>query len=191
MLLALPRGGVPVAFEIAHALAAELDVLLVRKISAPGSPELGIGAVVEGEPPLRVLNDALIDRLRVPSSWLLREESRQLDLMARRRHAWCGERPRTSAAGRTVVIVDDGVATGGTMRAALRGIRQEGPRRLVMAVPVGAPDAMAQLRKEADDDVCLLAPDDFQAVGQYYEAFDQTADAEVLALLQAARSGHA
>ncbi|GIZ53941.1 phosphoribosyltransferase [Noviherbaspirillum aridicola] len=186
VVLALPRGGVPVAHEVALALQAPMDVLLVRKIGAPGFAELGLGAVVEGDPHQVVLNGDLVKRLDVPAGYLQAEEQRQLREIARRREVYCGGRSRMPVRGRTAIVVDDGIATGGTMAAALRALAQEGAGRLIFAVPVAAPSTLDMLGGQADDAVCLLAPPDFQSVGQFYEDFAQTTDEEVLALLDAA-----
>lgn len=184
IILALPRGGVPVAYEVAHELMAPLDVLLVRKIGAPGYPELGLGAIVDGEEPQTVLNDDLIRQLDVSPTYLAAEIERQRTEMERRRRRYCGDRPPLQVHGRTVIVVDDGIATGGTMAAALKGLAQEAPEKLVFAVPVAPREALDQLCAGIDDGVCLVVPRDFRAVGQYYEDFDQTSDEEVVALLE-------
>lgn len=184
IILALPRGGVPIAYEIAHELTAPLDVLLVRKIGAPGYPELGIGAIVDGEQPQTVLNEELIRQLDVPSSYLADEIGRQRVEMERRRQRYCGDRPPLQVHGRTVIVVDDGIATGATMAAALKGLAQEAPEKLIFAVPVAPRASLDKLCTGIDDGVCLVVPRDFRAVGQYYEEFEQTTDEEVVTLLE-------
>ena len=183
VILALPRGGVPVAYEVAQALHAPLDVFLVRKIGAPHFPELGIGAVAEGEPAFRVLNPEIVQRACVSDEYLETEHQRQVEEMARRRERYRGGRGLIDLRGRTVVVVDDGIATGGTMKVALQAVAAAEPERLLFAVPVAPPDTVAALYDLADDGVCLLSPDDFRAVGQYYADFDQTSDDEVVQLL--------
>jgi putative phosphoribosyl transferase len=184
IILALPRGGVPVAYEVAHELMAPLDVLLVRKIGAPGYPELGIGAVVDGEHPQTVLNDELVRQLGVSSAYLAEETQRQLTEIERRRACYCGDRPPLQVQGRTVIVVDDGIATGGTMAAALKALAQEGPEKLIFAVPVATRESLDKLCVGVDDGVCLIVPSNFRAVGQFYEDFEQTADEEVISLLE-------
>jgi putative phosphoribosyl transferase len=184
VILALPRGGVPVAYEVAHELMAPLDVLLVRKIGAPGFAELGIGAVVDGERHQTVLNHQLISQLNVSSSYLAEETQRQLVEIERRRTLYCGDRPPLHVHGRTVIVVDDGIATGGTMAAALQALSQEGPAKLIFAVPVAPREALDKLCSGVDDGVCLVVPKNFRAVGQFYEDFEQTGDDEVIELLE-------
>lgn len=186
IVLALPRGGVPVALEVARALHAPLDVQLVRKIGSPISSELALGAIVDGDPPQRVLNTELLQMLKPSSAFLAAEEQRQLSEIARRRDRYRGGRNRIDIRGRTVIVVDDGIATGSTMKAALQGLRNGGVKRLIFAVPVAAPDSLDSLRAEADEAVCLLAPQGFRAVSQYYDDFAQTTDEEVIALLDSA-----
>jgi len=186
LVLALPRGGVPVAYEIARALAAPLDIVVVRKLGAPGQPELGIGAVVDGDHPQAVFNPALMDELGVSKDYLEREVERELKEVARRQAAYRGGRAPEQAEGRTVIVVDDGIATGGSVQAALRGIRRGRPKRLVLAVPVAPPDTLELLRPEVDEIVCLATPEPFGAVGSFYKNFEQTSDAEVVRLLDAA-----
>ncbi|WP_026868680.1 phosphoribosyltransferase [Inquilinus limosus] len=183
IVLALPRGGVPVAFEVARALAAPLDVLLVRKIGAPGYPELGIGAVIDGKDPRVVLNDSVMREVAPAPGYVEAETERQLVEIERRRRLYRGGRPSPSVAGRTVILVDDGIATGGTVTAALQGLAAAQPARLVLAVPVAPPDVLQTLSQLADDVVCLSAPHFFGAVGRFYEDFSQTTDEEVIRLL--------
>lgn len=185
VVLALPRGGVPVAYEVARALDAPLDVLLVRKIGAPGHPELGLGAVIDGQHPLRVMNDDLVRMVDPPPGYIEAEEARQLDEIERRRKLYCGARPPLTLQGRTVIVVDDGIATGGTLKTALAALSRSGARRLIFAVPVAPERVLADMRQETglDEGVCLLAPKSFRAVSLYYADFDQTSDEEVVELL--------
>lgn len=183
LVLALPRGGVPVAFEIAEKLDAELDLLLVRKIGAPHHPEYGIGAVVDGQDPQVLINSDIVDKLGVPTGYIHNEAHKQLREIERRRTEYLAGRKRAPAVGRTVIIVDDGIATGSTVRAALRAVRKEKPAKLILAVPVGAPDTILSLQRECDEVICLVTPDPFYAVGAHYEDFEQTSDEEVRQLL--------
>lgn len=187
VVLALPRGGVPVAYEVAIALDAPLDVIVVRKLGAPGQPELGIGAVVDGDHPQSVLNEDVMRMLEVSDEYLSREVALELQEIRRREKRYRSGRPPEPIAGRTAIIVDDGIATGGSVRAAIRGVRQLCPKRLVLAVPVAPPETIDSLRPEVDDLVCLSMPAFFQAVGQFYEDFRQTSDEEVVELLDRAR----
>jgi putative phosphoribosyl transferase len=189
LVLALPRGGVPVAFEVAEALGADLDLLFVRKLGAPGRHELGIGAVVDGADPQCVLNEDVM-RLFAPSpDYLRRELRRQLAEIERCRQAYMGDRAPLAMAGRTVIIVDDGIATGGTVKAALAGTRKNRPAHVVLAVPVAARETVLELRPDCDELVCLATPEPFHAVGAHYADFSQTTDEEVVGLLaRAARS---
>lgn len=187
LILALPRGGVPVAWEIAQVLDAPLDVCLVRKIGAPWHRELGLGAVAEGREPFCVLDRDLAERAGASDAYLADEQARQLEEIGRRRVLYRGNAARADPGGRVVVVVDDGAATGSTMKAALHAIRAEAPRQLLFAVPVAPPETVAELRALADDGICLQAPADFRAVSQYYDDFAQTEDAEVIALLKEAR----
>ncbi|MEV6820640.1 phosphoribosyltransferase family protein [Nocardiopsis dassonvillei] len=181
LVLALPRGGVPVGAELALRLGADFDVLMVRKIGLPGHPEMGVGAVAEDG---RVLyDDRALARLHVPRQALSDTVAAERDELDRRRRVYRGERPPPRIAGRDCVVVDDGVATGGTARAALRMVRQAGPARLVLAVPVASPEAVALLREEADALVVLSAPDNFRAVGEWYRDFGQLSDDHVTAIL--------
>lgn len=187
LVLALPRGGVPVAFEVAKALDADLDLLFVRKLGAPGYEELGIGAVVDGADPQLVLNEEVVRQLAPSPNYIRAEMRRQLAEIERRRHAYLGGAAPLAVAGRTVILVDDGIATGGTVKAALKGVRKVHPARLVLAVPVAPPETIATLRSECDEIVCLAQPSPFFAVGAHYARFDQTSDEEVVRLLAAAR----
>ncbi|AMK26275.1 phosphoribosyltransferase [Sphingobium sp. TKS] len=187
LILALPRGGVPVAFEVARALQADLDLLFVRKLGAPGYEELGIGAVVDGADPQLVLNEDVVRQLGPTPEYIRAEMRRQLAEIDRRRKAYLGDRDPLPVAGRTVIVVDDGIATGGTIKAALKGIGKAHPARLILAVPVAPAEALASLRDECDEVICLYEPYPFYAVGAHYVVFDQTSDAEVVRLLDAAR----
>jgi putative phosphoribosyl transferase len=188
VVLALPRGGVPVGHEIARALRAPLDLVLVRKIGAPGHPELGLGAVVDGAHPRVVLDEGLVARLEVPAAYLEEEIRRQLREIERRRGRYLGGRRPVGVEDRTAIVVDDGVATGGTVRAALRGLSLARPARLILAVPVAPADTVEGLRARADEVVCLVAPERFHAVGAHHDDFTQTSDAEVVALLDEAQT---
>ncbi|WP_342237650.1 phosphoribosyltransferase [Inquilinus sp. OTU3971] len=183
IVLALPRGGVPVAFEVARALAAPLDVLLVRKIGAPGAPELGIGAVIDGAEPHVVLNDEVMREVMPSPGYVEAETERQLVEIERRRRLYRGDRHAPSVAGRAVILVDDGIATGGTVTAALQALAAAQPALLVLAVPVAPSDVLKTLSGLADDVVCLSAPYFFGAVGRFYDDFSQTTDDEVIRLL--------
>lgn len=190
LILALPRGGVPVAFEVAQALDAELDLLFVRKLGAPGHKELGIGAIVDGTDPQIVLNEDVVRELRPTPEHIEKEMHRQLTEIERRREAYLGGTTPIPTAGRTMIVVDDGIATGGTVKAALLGLRKAHPARLVLAVPVAPPETLAALRRECDEILCLSQPHPFYAVGAHYAEFGQTGDAEVIRLLRDAhRSG--
>ncbi len=186
LVLALPRGGVPVAFEVAKVLHAPLDLLLVRKIGAPSHPEYGIGAVVDGTNPQLVLNDEAMAVVRPTPQYVEAEKKRQLEVIERRRQLYFGDRPAISANSRTVIVVDDGIATGGTVRAALKALRKDGAARIVLAVPVAPAESLALVGQDADDTICLFTPDPFIAVGYHYEDFDQTSDDEVIRLLREA-----
>lgn len=183
VVLALPRGGVPVAAEIAEALAAPLDLLLVRKIGMPWQPELAIGAVVDGAEPLIVRNEAIIAGSGVREEEFQRVCRDELAEIGRRKARYLGDRARAELAGRVVIVVDDGIATGATVKAALRAVRRRGPSRLVLAVPVAPAETLDELRPEVDEIVCLDTPSPFGAIGYFYRDFRQVDDAEVIDLL--------
>ncbi|UXN71552.1 phosphoribosyltransferase [Devosia neptuniae] len=189
IVLALPRGGVPVALEVALALRAPLDLLLVRKLGAPGHEEYGIGALVDGADPQIVLNDEAMAIIKPPPDYVEAETQRQLIELERRRKAYLGSRQALPVKGETVVIVDDGIATGSTITVALRALRKAGAAGVVLAVPVAPLDTIDRLREEADGVVCLATPEPFGSVGQHYVSFGQTSDQEVVDLLAAAAAG--
>jgi predicted phosphoribosyltransferase len=181
IVLALPRGGVPVAYEVARALHAPLDVFLVRKLGVPGQEELAMGAVATGG--VRVLNEQVVRALRIPDSVIDAVAAWELEELARRERLYRGDRPPPDVRGKTVILVDDGLATGSTMLAAVKALRQQQPARIVVAVPVAAPDTCELLREEVDDIVCAATPEPFYAVGLWYQDFSQTTDEEVRELL--------
>lgn len=183
VVLALPRGGVAVGFEIAHALGAPLDIVLVRKIGVPWQPELAVGAVTDGANPQTFIDRNLAAALDIPESYLQEETARQLAEIERRREIYCAGRPQLEISGHTAIVVDDGIATGATMRVALQAVRNRSPARLVLAVPVAPPDTLAALGEAADETVCLEAPVGLGAIGFYYLDFHQMTDAEVTDLL--------
>ncbi|MGH7504600.1 MAG: phosphoribosyltransferase [Longimicrobiales bacterium] len=186
VVLGLPRGGIPVAHEVARRLAAPLDVFLVRKLGVPGHEELAMGAISTGG--TRVLNNEVVHGLNVPSEVIDAVVERERAELERRERAYRGDRPAPDVHGRTVILVDDGLATGSTMRAAAEAVHAAGPSRVIVAVPVGAPETCDALRAEADEVVCLVTPDAFRAVGMWYDDFRQTSDDEVRAHLADARS---
>ncbi len=184
VVVGLPRGGVPVAAEVARALGAPLDVVVVRKLGAPRQPELALGAV--GESGVRLVDDALVRACGVTAEELAGVERREAETVERQVATWRGERPPVPLAGHTVVVVDDGVATGATARAACRVVRARGAGRVVLAVPVGPAGVERRLRPDADAVLCLLTPEPFTSVGAAYADFRQTTDAQVAALLRPA-----
>lgn len=187
VVLALPRGGVPVGFEVAEHLDAALDLLLVRKIGAPGHEELALGAVVDGLHPQLVVNQDVLEMTRPPAGYLDAVEKRELAEIERRRRLYLGSVQPIDVKGRVVIVVDDGIATGATMKAALRGVRRNEPSRLVMAAPVAPRSAVGEFKGECDEMVFLATPEPFYAVGLYYSDFSQTSDEEVVGLLREAR----
>lgn len=186
VVYALPRGGVPVAMEIARALLAPLDLMLVRKIGVPYQPELAMGALADGDPPVVVLNDDIVAAISPSEELIAAAIAREAAEIARRRVAYLGGRPPLSAAERIAIVVDDGLATGATARAALRALKRQKPRRLILAVPVAPAETVAALKPEADEIVCLQVVEDFIAVGAYYREFRQVSDDEVTRILAAA-----
>ena len=191
VVLALPRGGVPVAAEIARALNAPLDLLLVRKIGAPFQPELAVAAVVEGSPPDVVVNEDTADLPGVDEAWIEANVPAALREIERRRSVYLAGRAQLPVEGATVIVVDDGIATGTTLKAALRALRRRHPARLIVAVPVGPHATMAELSDEVDEVFCLQEPRPFRAIGLHYLDFHQLGDNEVCALLDSARSTRA
>jgi putative phosphoribosyl transferase len=186
VVLALPRGGVPVGLEVARALNAPLDLLLVRKIGVPWQPELAVGAVMDGGEPVLVIEPHVQAEARIDRAYIERRAREELEEIERRRALYLAQRAPEPVAGRTAIVVDDGIATGTTMRAALRGLRRRGPSRLVLAVPVAPPETIDALRAEVDDVVCLAQPVPFGAIGYFYRDFHQLGDDEVIALMRQA-----
>ena len=184
LVLALPRGGVPVAYEVARALHAPLDVFLVRKLGLPGREELAMGAIASGG--VLVLNEDVVRALRIPQDVLESVIVAEQEELERRERIYRGDRPPPDVRGRTVILVDDGLATGSTMRAAVAALRRQAPARIVVAVPIGAPETCAEFEREADDVVCAVTPQPFHAVGLWYGDFSQTTDEEVHDLLERA-----
>jgi predicted phosphoribosyltransferase len=186
LVLALPRGGVPVGYEVARALHAPLDVFLVRKLGLPGHEELAMGAIASGG--VRVLNEELVHVLDIPPDVIdevAEEERRELE---RRERAYRDDRPPLNVRGRIVILIDDGLATGSTMRAAVAALRKQGPARIIVAVPVAATSTCRELQQEVDEVVCARTPEPFRAVGIWYDDFSQTSDEEVHALLEEAQA---
>jgi len=186
LVLALPRGGVPVGFELARALEAPLDVFVVRKLGAPGQEELAVGAVARG---VQVLNDGVVEALGLDAAVIERAAAAEQRELTRRERLYRGDRRPVDVEGRTVILVDDGLATGATMRAGALALRAKRPRRLVLAVPVAAAQTCELLRADADELVCASTPEPFVAVGAWYDDFSQTTDDEVRALLARSSGG--
>jgi len=187
VVLALPRGGVPVAFEVAKKLEAPLDLIMVRKIGAPFQPELALGAVADGPHPQQTLNQEIVNEFHVPADFIKGEVRRQLAEIERRRKLYFGHIERPTLVGKTAIVIDDGIATGATVRAALRSVRKAGASRIVVAVPVAPPEVVTMLREEADEVICVVQPDYLGAIGEFYEDFRQVSDDEVIDLLDKAK----
>jgi predicted phosphoribosyltransferase len=184
IVLALPRGGVPVAYEVARALNAPLDIFIVRKLGLPGHEELAIGAIASGG--VRVLNEDIVRALNIPEAVIESIARRELQELERRERTYRGNRPPPEVRGRTVILVDDGLATGASMRAAVAALRAQNPARIVVAVPTAAPETCEAFESEVDEIVCAMTPEPFYGVGRWYEDFSQTTDEEVRALLEEA-----
>ncbi|MFH0897671.1 MAG: phosphoribosyltransferase [Candidatus Bathyarchaeota archaeon] len=182
VVLAIPRGGVVLGYEVAKELDASLDVIVPRKIGAPGNPELAIGAVTEDG--TTILNQPLVSQLGIPKEYIEMEKEEQIKEIKRRIKTYRGDAEPPSLEGKTVILVDDGIATGATVKAAINSIRKKRPSSIVIATPVSAPDTAGELRKEADKLVCLVVFEPFFAIGQFYENFDQVSDEEVIRLLK-------
>jgi predicted phosphoribosyltransferase len=185
IVLGLPRGGVPVAACVAEALEAPLDVFIVRKLGVPGYEELALGAIASG--PVRVLNDDVIDELNIPDEVVERVVAAEIRQLERREHVYRGDDPFPPIAGETVIVVDDGAATGASMRAAVLALRELEPTAIIVALPVASRDAVRLLRRVADDCTCIIAPEPFYGVGRWYGDFTQVSDEKVRILLAAAR----
>jgi len=185
IVLALPRGGVPVGYEVAHALGAPLDVFIVRKLGVPGHEEYAMGAVASGG--IRVLNDDAVRSLGLTTETVDRVTARELEELKRRERLYRGDRPEPDLKGRTVILVDDGLATGSTMKAAVKALAARGPAGIVVAVPIAAADTCEALRRDVQEVVCALTPEPFHAVGLWYDNFSQTSDEEVHDLLERGR----
>jgi putative phosphoribosyl transferase len=181
IVLAIPRGGVVVGFEVARAFHIPLDIIITRKIGAPGNPELAIGAVAEDGTYL--LDNSLVEMMGIPQDYIEGEVENQKAEIKRRLQRYRGSAPSPNLAKREVILVDDGVATGSTVKAALRFLRKIGVKNLIVAIPVGPADTIKELKRDADHVVCLQTPDPFYAIGEFYEDFDQTSDEEVIDLL--------
>lgn len=182
LVLALPRGGVPVGFEVANALGAPLDVFLVRKLGVPFQPELAMGAIASGG--TRVLNQVVVDSLLIPPQTIDMVTARERAELERRERVYRAGRPAPKVHGKTVILVDDGIATGSSMRAAILALREQGARHIVVAVPVAPHATACELARLADRAVCVLEPDEFQAIGQWYDDFSQLTDQDVVRLLE-------
>jgi predicted phosphoribosyltransferase len=187
-VFALPRGGVPIGYEIAKALKAPLDLILVRKIGVPFQPELAAGAVVDGDEPTVVLNPQVVEPLGLTEEFLKEETNRKLAEIDERRQTYLAGRDRVDPRGTTAIIADDGIATGATIKAALRAIRRQEPAHLVLAAPVAPPETVQELRQEADAVHCLETPELFLAIGIFYQNFHQLSDDEVVKLLSEAQA---
>jgi putative phosphoribosyl transferase len=189
IVLALPRGGVPVAYEVARALGVPLDVFLVRKLGVPGREELALGAIATGG--VRLLNSDVVRALRIPPEVIDKIAAAEREELERREREYRGDRPVPDVRGKTVILIDDGLATGASMRAAVAALRQQDPARIVVAVPIASPSTCEEFRDEVDETICARTPEPFYAVGLWYEDFSQTTDAEVRDLLARAANDHA
>jgi putative phosphoribosyl transferase len=187
VVLALPRGGVPIAAEVAKALRAPMDIVLVRKIGTPGQPELALGAVVDGQPPQVVLNESVRRKSGVTDADIERAKQQQIAEINQRRALYLKDRERQPIEGKTAIVVDDGIATGATVRAALKALRLANPAKLVLAVPVAPADSLDILKAEVDDAICLETPEPFYAVGVYYRDFTPVSDQDVVSMLSKAK----
>ncbi len=187
IVYALPRGGLPVGIEIARVLKAPLDVILVRKLKAPSQPELALGAVVDGDEPELVINEAIASQLDPSGDDIRLAAGKELEEIERRRALYLRDGTQQSAMGRTAIVVDDGIATGATARAAIAALRRRAPKRIVLAVPVAPSDVALEMRREVDELICLELRDDFSSVGSFYADFPQVSDATVVMLLDQAR----
>ena len=187
VILALPRGGLPVAIEVVRALHAPMDLVMVRKIGAPGQRELAVGAVVNGETPQFVVNDEVARAFGLSHLDVETLAQPELEEIRRRRATYFKDAPQVPVEGRTAIVVDDGIATGATIRASLKAIRRRAPARIVLAVPVAPSDTLDAMRRDVDEVICLETPDPFRAIGMHYADFSQTSDEEVIRLLKEAR----
>jgi predicted phosphoribosyltransferase len=181
LVLALPRGGVPVAYEVARALRVPLDIFLVRKLGVPGYEELAMGAIATGG--VRVLNDQLVRALHISGQMIESVAAKEQKELVQREQIYRGDRPTPELHGRTVILVDDGLATGATLYAAIKALRQQQASRIIVAVPIASPESCEEMRKEVDDIICAITPEPFHAVGLWYEDFSQTTDEEVKDIL--------
>jgi putative phosphoribosyl transferase len=182
LVLALPRGGVPVAYEVATNLNAPLDVFIVRKLGVPGHEELAMGAIASGG--IRALNTAVIKQLNIPRSAIEAVAAHEQQELERRERLYRGQKASLNIQDRTIILVDDGLATGSTMKAAVAALRQQNPRKIIVAVPTAPAETCNELQDEADEVICAVTPEPFYAVGQWYENFEQTTDAEVTELIR-------
>jgi len=184
LVLALPRGGVPVAYGVAHVLHAPLDVFIVRKLGVPGHEELAMGAIASGG--IRTLNPSIIQEFNIPEAAIESATDREVKELARREKLYRADKPAPNISGHTVIIVDDGLATGSTMRVAVAALRRQNPAKIVVAVPIASAETCHELQNDADEVICAVTPEPFHAVGLWYEDFNQTSDAEVTELIRGA-----